>query len=327
MLFAGIDGGATSTRAIITNEEGQSLSREKSGRSGNTQSEEGIDLLNNALKGSIKNAYETLKTDEPIQRVCLGLTGVIEKNESNVDRVTNSLSKLIDFRHIHVFNDMRVAFEGATTLGDGVLVYGGTGSNSFARDGKGNTVTDVGGWGPIIDDEGGAFVIGKEALKRAARSNDGRGKRTTLEKFILEHFNAKNFGEVQRQLNLEEGLNKRDNIGRLAQLVAREAKNGDKVSINIMKKAGLELGKLVVTVTKKLGVTTNDSVDIFYSGGVFKAGKPLFQPFKVYVKENIERPLFKKPNFSPVKGAVLLTLKKEFGEVTKGMLNNLKHGE
>lgn len=327
MLFAGIDGGATSTRALIINEKGQALVRVKGGRSGNTQSEEGISLLNQALDKSIKSAYDSLETNEPIQSVCLGLTGIVEENEEDKERVANSLDNLINFRHVHIFNDMRIAFEGATTLGSGILVYGGTGSNAFARDKKGNTVNEVGGWGPVIDDAGGAFVIGREALKWAARSYDGRGKKTTLEEAILDKFNSKKFGEVQRQLNLQESLDKRDNIGKLAKLVAREAEKGDKVSLNILEEAGLELGKLAVTAANNLFGLPYDGVDIFYSGGVFEAGYPLFQSFKNYVKENIDKPVFKKPHYSPVEGAALLALKKEYGKVTTEMLTNLTEGE
>ena len=45
----------------------------------------------------------------------------------------------------------------------------------------GGVLTQVGGWGYLVDDAGSGFRVGADALKAAYRSYDGRGEKTKLE--------------------------------------------------------------------------------------------------------------------------------------------------
>jgi len=326
MIFLGIDGGATSTQALITNERGEILSRAEGERSGYPQHEEGLLVLKKALRDSAKKAYEKLEKRKPIRGIGIGLTGIVAKEPADVDKVRGVLENFFEYKSAYVHNDMRIAFEGATALGTGVLVYGGTGSNTYARGEEGKIVDNVGGWGPLIDDEGGAYVIGKKCLKSAARSFDGRGEKTSLEKRVLDHFSSNSFSQVQRVLFLEEGLGKRDKIGKLAEIVTEESDAGDPVAQDILMDTGKELGLLAATAAKELGCEgpEQNNIDIFFSGGVFQSGPLLLTTFKDYVKEKIGLPTFKKPALPPVQGAILLAMKNEGLELTEAMLNNLK---
>ena len=63
--------------------------------------------------------------------------------------------------------------------GDGMVVIAGTGTSAFVR--CGGVLTQVGGWGYLVDDAGSGFRVGADALKAAYRSYDGRGEKTKLE--------------------------------------------------------------------------------------------------------------------------------------------------
>jgi predicted NBD/HSP70 family sugar kinase len=67
-------------------------------------------------------------------------------------------------RRVRVLSDLELTHRAAFSGGAGVLLIAGTGSAALGRDARGR-LRRVGGWGPLLGDEGSAFWIGKEALK------------------------------------------------------------------------------------------------------------------------------------------------------------------
>jgi N-acetylglucosamine kinase-like BadF-type ATPase len=61
---------------------------------------------------------------------------------------------------------------------DGMALIAGTGSVAYVR--IGGVGHRIGGWGPMLDDEGSGFHIGRLALKAALMEADGRGPATLL---------------------------------------------------------------------------------------------------------------------------------------------------
>ncbi len=76
-------------------------------------------------------------------------------------------------RRTRVVADVEAALHGA--LGDqpGILLLAGTGSIALGRDARGR-VARAGGLGPLVGDEGSAFWIGREWLRRAAGPDAAR---------------------------------------------------------------------------------------------------------------------------------------------------------
>src|SRR6202007_525984 len=62
---------------------------------------------------------------------------------------------------------------GGPPEGWGVALVGGTGSVCLGRTREGRTVR-VGGWGPILGDEGSGYQIAVNALRRPTQTADGR---------------------------------------------------------------------------------------------------------------------------------------------------------
>jgi N-acetylglucosamine kinase-like BadF-type ATPase len=69
---------------------------------------------------------------------------------------------------VEVISDAQAALLGAIGDGPGVLVLAGTGSIVVAHDGRGRW-TRVGGFGPLVGDEGSGFWLGREWLRSLAR--------------------------------------------------------------------------------------------------------------------------------------------------------------
>lgn len=70
---------------------------------------------------------------------------------------------------VSVMSDVEGAFHGALGDGPGVLVLAGTGSIVIGRDAGGRWAR-AGGLGPLIGDEGSAFWLGREWLRRTPRA-------------------------------------------------------------------------------------------------------------------------------------------------------------
>ena len=80
---------------------------------------------------------------------------------------------------VEVISDAEAALLGALGGRPGVLILAGTGSIVLGRDGRGR-LARAGGLGPLLGDEGSAFWLGREWLRRradAARVARGLGRR------------------------------------------------------------------------------------------------------------------------------------------------------
>ncbi len=74
-------------------------------------------------------------------------------------RIAPRLTVMSDIEHAHAM---------AFADGVGILLNAGTGSIAFGRNAKGETAR-AGGLGPLLGDEGSAFWIGKEYIRRVER--------------------------------------------------------------------------------------------------------------------------------------------------------------
>ena len=90
-------------------------------------------------------------------------------------------------RRVHVGNDTFAVLRAGTERGWGVAVTCGAGINcvGVAPDGRHARFPAL---GAITGDWGGGYDLGLAAVSAAARSEDGRGPRTSLEHAVPAHF-------------------------------------------------------------------------------------------------------------------------------------------
>ena len=124
-------------------------------------------------------------------RVCAGLTGITTTydRKHGMSRVWRD-SGLKNARHFAT-GGIEIALAGATRSLRGIAVSSHVGSVALARN-EGRMIR-VGGWGPILGDEGSGFWIGMEAIKTICRWRDGRNIKigTKVDKYVYEQL-AKN---------------------------------------------------------------------------------------------------------------------------------------
>lgn len=148
------------------------------------------------------------------------------------------------------FGEHSVAFEraGISEL-RGVALVAGTGSSCVGVD-HGDKVAGAGGWGPLLGDEGSAYDIGMQGIKRALLAHEGRAPDTSLTEEVRAYFGENHMREAVSKL-FGKGVNQPMTAG-FAVHVSKAAGEGDQTAIEIIEAAGEALGELAAFVARQI---------------------------------------------------------------------------
>ena len=176
----------------------------------------------------------------------------------------------------------------------------GTGSICYARTADGREARS-GGWGSLMDDEGGGFALGRDALAAVVRAEDGRIAPTVLHDAV---FKALQVGAVRELIGkiYAPGFGKRE-VAALAPLVGAAAEQGDAAALQIVEKAGRELALLVRPVAEKLGL---QSARIAFAGSVLQKCAPVRSAAQTQLQTLLPQLTLAEPQGDAAAGAVLL---------------------
>ena len=175
-----MDGGQSSTVAIVGDESGRVLGTGTAGPCNHVSTEEAKARFTGAIGGAVAAALDAagLSRETQFEAACLGLSG----GPADKEALAREIVRAKQYRLTH---DADVALTGATGGKPGVVVIAGTGSIAFGRNSKGEQAR-AGGWGYIFGDEGSAFDIVRQALRAILRHEEGWGTATLLSERLLE---------------------------------------------------------------------------------------------------------------------------------------------
>src|SRR5258708_6383092 len=179
-LFLGVDGGQSSTTALIGDETGRVLGAGQGGPCNHVGAAEGRAKLMRAVQDSVAKARAQAhlgRAQVRYEAACFGMSGGPEDKEALLAEILRA-GKLI------VTHDGLIALSGATAGQPGIVTIAGTGSFAFGRNAAGETAR-AGGWGYIFGDEGGGFDITRQMLRAALRFEEGWGPPTALRETLL----------------------------------------------------------------------------------------------------------------------------------------------
>jgi N-acetylglucosamine kinase-like BadF-type ATPase len=278
-FFLGVDGGQSSTLALIGDSEGRVLGRGIAGPCNHV----------GAIGSSINNACAQagLQPAPEFTSACLGLSGGPQDKET----LTREGVRAAKFT---ITNDALIALYGALAGEPGAVTIAGTGSIAYARNRAGK-VARAGGWGYIFGDEGGGFDIARRALRAALRFEEGWGPPTALHATLLSTSKATTANELMHRFYTTEFS--RPAIAALAVLVDQTADAGDPESVRILLEAADALAKIANAVCLQL--FGKEDVPVAYVGGVFKS-RILLDHFHKSAENRVVAPIF-----SPAAGALL----------------------
>ena len=255
-----VDGGGTNTQALIADLEGKVLARGLGPSSNlhNVGFERGFEAIATAIEGALAQVRGTMPAaantagrgrwrSAGIVAACLGLSGV----DSSTDEIQVAQwvkDQALATRFV-VVNDSELVLAAGTPAGWGVALISGTGSVCLGRTAEGKSAR-VGGWGPLLGDEGSGYHIASLALRRATQAADDRVEGQALLKAILRHWSLPEPTALIRHVHAPTTTTA--DIASLATLVVDLAGRNDSAAMEVVAEAARELALHIETIIRIL---------------------------------------------------------------------------
>ena len=297
MLFAGVDGGQSSTVALIADEHGMVLGRGIGGPSDHIGQAPDSRRLAGAVEDALGEALRRagLSTESEFDSVVAGISGF--------EGTIHGLAPRVRSQRMRFVHDAPIAHAGAFALGAGIVVIAGTGSVAYGNDAGGREVT-IGGWGYLFGDEGSAFEIARRALSRAMQAEDD-GHANALGDAARTRFGEATLRELAREFYLEK-IDRAELAG-FATEVMRLADDHHPDAQDILDHAARSLMRLAWICAARLALLER-RVDVALVGGVF-ANERFRLEVARRITETIGGAEVVPARYDPPAGALLLAYK------------------
>ncbi|HVV46599.1 MAG TPA: BadF/BadG/BcrA/BcrD ATPase family protein [Bryobacteraceae bacterium] len=297
--FLGVDGGQSSTVAVIGDETGRIAGWATAGPCNHVGAAEGrtkfLRVMGQCLSQAAARAGFDSTARPRFKAAVLGMSG-------GPDDKTALLAELIDADRLNVTHDAKIALAGALEGEPGIIVIAGTGSIAYGENAHGEAAR-AGGWGYIYGDEGGGFDIARQAVRAALREHEGWGPRTALTPAVIELTGATEPNDALHRLYTAEWP--RSRVAEMAIAVDRIASEGDPLAADILRQAAQQLALLAAAVRRQLW--SEGAVRIAHVGGVFQSAI-LLDRFRTLIMLDGDAET-EAPRRSPAAGALILAYK------------------
>jgi N-acetylglucosamine kinase-like BadF-type ATPase len=220
-------------------------------------------VVESLLADAIRNARLEDHASQVADVAALLMAGVDFPAEE--DAVRDAVEKRGWARRVHVDNDTFAVLRAGTARGWGIAVTCGAGINcvGVSPDGRHARFPAL---GAITGDWGGGHDLGLAAVSAAARSEDGRGPRTSLERAVPAHFGLATPSDLAEAMHT--GRIEQRRVIELAPLVLTEAAD-DAVAAELVQRLAAEVVALARVALTRLGLA-GEPVEVLLGGGVLQ---------------------------------------------------------
>jgi glucosamine kinase len=291
----GVDGGGTTFRAVVLDGAGVERARAEVPAARVLAGLPGPAVA--AVQELVALACTRAGVQPPVATLWAGLAGA--GREAVRAELEATLARSAVARRVRVGTDIEAAVEDAFGRGPGILLMAGTGSIGFGRAEDGREAR-VGGWGSLLGDEGSGYAIGVEAMRRIARSVDGRGRDTDLARRVLARLGLTD----PQELITWASTASRAAIAALVPEVQDAAASGDAVAGEILVRAVEELEGHVRTLLETLGPWQRPPM-VALGGGLLDPSGPLRRPLERVLRSQHHVALLER-ELDPAMGAARL---------------------
>lgn len=302
-IILALDAGGTATRCMLATSEGEIMGFGVGGPANHIL--RGWDTARESISTAIGEAIKSGGDAATNIAIAIASSAGIGPDGEGREVIEALLAELVPQAAIvRATGDMVAAFWGALVTPIGVVVSAGTGSVCYGRNVTGVTC-QVGGWGPVMGDEGSAYDIAVQALRAVACASDGRGQPTILTTAVAEALGGYSALDVAVQVYgkpLE-----REEIAALSVRVYGAAQQRDPVALAILRRAGRALGIAALAALRNVGLLASPT-SVSYSGSVFEAGAFVSDPFREAIHDAAPLAKVEHPILPPIGGAYRLGL-------------------
>jgi N-acetylglucosamine kinase-like BadF-type ATPase len=185
-VLAMVDGGATTSRAVIADTEGRVYGYAEGGPT-NARSTGDDEAVKN-LVGVIDRCAHAGQIPAADIDVCL-VTSAGVATLAHADLMSDALQlRLLSGTKTATVPDTLGCWAITANLSPAVVAISGTGSTVFSGDIAAGICKSFGNWDFLLGDEGSGFAIGRAALQEALRYSEGRSSAERIAHICLEHF-------------------------------------------------------------------------------------------------------------------------------------------
>ncbi len=299
----GIDGGGTKTDLLLTDEFGQEIAK---------TSVESTSLVavgeerakQNLIQGLGQVCAAIPEPEYVIKMAIFGLASVdTEKEEEGAAGIFQPLMTDFNVEEFAIINDAVLALVNGTDQENAIVLISGTGSNCYGEN-KAGDMAKAGGWDYLLSDEGSGYELGRQVLRAAAKSYDGRGDKSLLEDLVLDYFSVEAIPDLKSKVYYPH-LGKPE-ISGVSKLLFKAMDKNDAIALEIFNQAAAELWLMVKTVAEKLDLQ-QEKFDLVLSGSMAKSAATVRYIQQQLQEFNSEADLVL-PKRSPVYGGIKLIL-------------------
>lgn len=257
-FFLGLDGGGTKTTVLVGDENGNVLYKTVG------------DTINYCAVG-MQQAREnmqamlcTVARDTKINHfagVCIGMSALFGR--ASAEETAAFCDGIFSADKIIMDSDLYIALAATGEKGAAAVGICGTGSMACGRTESGRIITK-GGYGYLLGDEGSGFCIAQNGLFAAVRAAEQSGDHTTLLQAALEFWGVKTAPQLIEVFY--DPPMERNQIAKFAPCVIKEAENGDKIALQVVK----QQAGLFADTAKALLRELPQTIPFYVYGGIFE---------------------------------------------------------
>ena len=256
-LFAGFDGGGTKTTCCLADETGRLLAFGRGGPLNYLFC--GKETAAASLADALGSAFAAAElAPRPLEGVFVSSAAILL---GHGDAHKPFFVEHLQSAQLDCDSDILPVWFGGAVEDSAIVTIAGTGSIAYGC--SRNGFTRVGGWGPLLGDEGSGYDLGRRALQTAARMADGRvPENTAFLSEIQQFYGAKTPHDLIWAVN---GADSREKIAGCARTVFAMADRGDPTAEELVAHSARELTLLIETTRKKAG---GERWPVVLSGGL-----------------------------------------------------------
>lgn len=296
--FLGMDIGSSKSHAVIANSSGQVLGFGFSG--GGNPDTVGYDGMGRILHTILAEALtEAGISQQQISGAGFGISGYDwPQQEAPILEIISTLKLNAP---IAIVNDAVLGILAGTKEGWGLAVVSGTGCNAWGWNKDHSRVGHVTGGGVQMGEFAGASELIYRSVQAVSHEWTLRGPATQLSTHFVDHCGANDLPDLLYGLIQETYQLKAD----AAPLVFQAAHERDKVALDLIGWAGIELGEMAKAVIRQLAFE-NETFDIVLIGSMFNGSSLLSDIMQETVKAFAPNARLVRLEAPPVMGALLL---------------------